>query len=465
MKFQFFFCRCITVLSFIILGFVDYNIQISYPSQADLFTFIDTGSSVDTTGKIKVSRHYAAKQASHRRNLIMIYTWGSRLILSEGNKLIRLLIQSYRRVSVTETDILIFCVDCFSDEESNLAWFFKYKVRILQIPHYVYDTSLTYKAQRYVEFRLIAWEWFLKDHQTEYDQVIHTDTDVLFQRDPFGPGCLHGIPGLHVFEENPIIRLGECNMHKEQIQGCDIDGKTGFQIIDEIKLRGRLCVGYVQGDADSMLRYLSMMSKELDGSLQCFDQGLLNILVWQQLLVREGVSRVYVWSNFHGPLKTLDVGYFRDSKGFAYTNDGFPYCVLHQYKGSRSPEFQEMWEVIASSPRGKELPVAALPSSWDPISKNIRPQDFNRSLGPHGDSISFPRLPVPKAIYTPMPDNRYDHGVHKSVHLMVNAGVSIPSSLTPPELKILDVDGPSVDGPSDTFSYDVWGYTLTQSKD
>jgi len=449
-------------LPFITLYFLFCLLDTCYDiptSEKNDFFFLEERSSSDSSGNITVLRNIATERTRYRRNLIMIYTWGDKLVLSEGNTLLRLLIQSYRRVSVSDTNILIFCVDCFSDEESNLAWFDKYEVRILKIPHYVFDSSLTYKAQRYAEFRLIAWEWYLREHRSEYDQVIHTDTDVLFQRDPFGPGCLRGISGLHVFEENPIIRLGECNIHKAQIQGCDVFGKTGIQIIDEIKHRGRLCVGYVQGDSDSMLQYLSIMAKELDRSLQCYDQGLLNILVWQRILVREGVSRVYIWSNFHGPLKTLDVGYFRDRSGFAYNNDGYPYCILHQYKGSRSPEFQLMWETIVSIPRGKALPDAALPSSWDPISKSIRSEDFNRSLGPHGDSISFPRLPVPKSIYTPMPDNRYDHGIHYSVQLMLDSGVNIPASLDPPKLKVLGIDQHA-----GTFPYDVWGYTTTQLK-
>jgi hypothetical protein len=197
-----------------------------------------------------------------------------------------------------------------------------------------------------------------------------------------------------------------------------------------------------------MLKYLEIMSKEVDRQPMCNDQGLLNILVWQRSLIREiDIRRVFVWNNFEGPLKTLDVGYFRDSSGLAYTNSGYPYCVLHQYKGDRSPEFEEMWEKIASTPTGESLPIAALPSAWDPISKRSYHDDFSRSLGTHGDSINIPRLPVPVVMYTPMPDNRFDHGVHSTVHLM---DLNIPSSL--PTLHI-------------SSTCDVWGFTDVQMKE
>jgi len=409
---------------------------------------------------ISVPRYKSIKKAS--RNLIITFTWGNMRIAD--NRQLELLVQTYRRISSTTTDIVILCLD-YEEDESTLTFMKTYDVSFVKVPTYICEISITCKSQNFVLFRMVAWEWFLRTHQSEYDNVVHTDADVLFQRDPFGPGCLQDISGLHVFEENQIICIGADKYHYDWIYGCpDVDNVPGPQIFNEIKNQGRICAGYVQGDAISMLLYLGIISKEVDRHSMCNDQGLLNILVWKQILIQRGVSRVVVWNNFYGPLKTLDVGYFRDSVGFAYTNYGYPYCILHQYKGDRSPEFQKMWEIIASTPQGIALPIASLPSPWDPQSRTLIRDDYSHSLGPYGDSINVSRLTVPKMIYTSMPDNRFEHGVHTSVYLMLDAGVIIPPVLDPPELKITLTEAEQWKEPQTTFLLDVWGYTSIQVK-
>ena len=457
MNFRFYLKIFLFICSFGLIFFGDLVHKVPVSSCLNLAG--NNEVSYDHPGNVSVHRFSQLENPPRSRNLIMTFIWGDLIITSHRNVQLQLLIKTYRRVSTTDTSIIILCSDCPSDE-STLSWLSQNGVGIASVPAHICEKSTTFVAQNYMLFRMVAWEWYLSEHYTEYDQVIHTDADVLFQRDPFGPGCLQNLPGLHVFEENPIINIEKCPFHTSWIRDCpEVDGKLGRQIYDEIRDRGRVCAGYVQGDMLSMLKYLEIISKEIDKPSMCNDQGLLNVLVWQRTLVREGVSRVTVWSDFHGPVKTLDVGYIRDRSGFAYTNYGYPYCVLHQYKGDRSQEFQMMWEQIASTSREEALPIALLPSSWDQIAKKWNKEDYSHSLGPHGDSIPVPRFPISKSIYTSMPDSRFDHGVHNSIFLMLDSGMNVPPFNVPELKSIQDVKQ------ADTTLCDLWGFTETQIND
>lgn len=88
-------------------------------------------------------------------------------------------------------------------------------------------------------------------------------------------------------------------------------------------------------------------------------QGMLNMLVWDDMLVTPSgessplVSRVHVFNAFLGPVKTTDVGFYRDEYGYALTNTGKRYCMMHQFKSDRNKQFVDhLWRcVTARDPR------------------------------------------------------------------------------------------------------------------
>jgi len=84
--------------------------------------------------------------------------------------------------------------------------------------------------------------------------------------------------------------------------------------------------------------YLKMMEAYIFQTHgKCNDQPIHNILVWGNLLT--GIDAVYVWDCFSGPLKTIDTGYLQDEFGRIINDKGSPYCVIHQFKRDRNPDF------------------------------------------------------------------------------------------------------------------------------
>lgn len=143
---------------------------------------------------------------------------------------------------------------------------------------------------------------------------------------------------VQVFEENLAINIAKCKFHKSWIQGCGtVLNKSGADIWERIKHRGRLCAGVIYGDVQHMAAYLELHSAE-EHSGKCNDQGLLNMLVWDGLVPDEA-RPVTVFHNFYGPVKTTDVGGFRDEQGYLINNSGRRYCLLHQFRHDRGPRF------------------------------------------------------------------------------------------------------------------------------
>jgi len=189
--------------------------------------------------------------------------------------------------------------------------------------------------------RFIHWESYLMNTRDEYDFIINCDYDIFFQLDPFEFffGNRSAIRGqsddesLHVFAENPVTLIGDCSVHKQWYSECDILG--GSSLFELHKNLPRICAGISIGTALAHKIYLQRMVKEIRRT-RCNDQGIHNMLLWQNQF---RAVDVYVWDNWDGPVKHMDVGYLQDQFGRVLNEQGFPYCVIHQFKPGRNAHF------------------------------------------------------------------------------------------------------------------------------
>jgi len=189
-------------------------------------------------------------------------------------------------------------------------------------------------------FRFRAWNWYLKNNQHKYCNVLNADMDVFFQTDPFacffGEHCLN-TNILHTFSENPAELIGTCPTHRNWYLN-DCSGMGGQKYFEEHRARTRICSGFSIGTTRAYLVYLKMMESyifQTDG--KCNDQPIHNILIWGNLLT--DIDSVYVWDYFSGPVKTLDTGYIQDEFGRITNEMGLPYSVIHQFKEDRNGPF------------------------------------------------------------------------------------------------------------------------------
>ena len=384
----------------------------------------------DTSGHVDVSIFPLECKIS-KKNLLLTYVWGTMSQNDDNGAMLRSAVESYRRVATTPTDVVVMS-HSFVANETWTSWAAANGVKFVSVPQSIMQRSLAFKrsmAENYfVTFRFVAYEYFLDDPSVlkKYQNVAVMDADVLFQQDPFGSSCLGSLsPALHVFQENEAVMLHEDKLHKEWIQGCpEIGGVKGDDIWKKVESFGRICAGYTQGDTKSMLSYIRNMGIEVDKPSLCNDQGIHNALIWTKALLSPDVPRIFVWNTFHGPLKTLDVGFYRDSYGMAYTDHGSPYCVLHQYNKNRSPDFVDQWSKILSTRHGQELPQALRFPAWNgtiALSGNSAV-----SLGVTGGAANISRNDVQSFFYTPMQDTRFATGVHFAVGIMQRKGAAIP---------------------------------------
>jgi hypothetical protein len=154
---------------------------------------------------------------------------------------------------------------------------------------------------------------------------------VYFQSDPFSdwPG-----PGLHVFEEDRSIVIGQCPHHTRWITQL-----AGSQVLEQLSKYPRVCAGTILADRESAITFLSKMVEMTYSALSLQphdgDQGLFNILVRQNrisnvVVHRNGESSVYTGAGLPG--ETVQT----DSAGFVVRPDNSRIPILHQY--DRNPE-------------------------------------------------------------------------------------------------------------------------------
>ena len=253
------------------------------------------------------------------------------------------------------------------------------------------DVLKTLKATKLnpAAYRMRAFTWWLALPEAKarnYGYVGVLDTDMIFQSDLFDAlhayTTEHGIQQeevLHLVSENPAERNGLYTARRLHLDSrCDVP-LTDFLMNNHIvsktpavggagrRLRGaakapvytplynttafwgrfgdthRLNFGSMFGTHAAMVALCEQVVDVLVGPMAfCWDQGMLNILVWTNLLTfgpRGAPPKVYVWDCFEGPVKTLDVGGLRDEKGRFYNERGALYPLVHQFRATRQSKF------------------------------------------------------------------------------------------------------------------------------
>ena len=80
----------------------------------------------------------------------------------------------------------------------------------------------------------------------------------------------------------------------------------------------------------------------------CWDQGMLNVLVWSGAV---NASRVVVWGCFDGPVRTLDAGGARGPTGRWFNERGAEYALVHKFRRSKnSGFFDELGRIFPPRP-------------------------------------------------------------------------------------------------------------------
>jgi len=270
--------------------------------------------------------------ATQKPNLVLTYAGGSLDI-----KLFNIFLRSLRATGSSAV-VIVFVADFVPSKQADLLASV-YGAKFLRV-----DPSLRKRVAWYgkpVMFRFHIWRSYLNEHVRDYCNVLNTDLDVYFQRDPFecffSQECHLDSESLHVFAENPVFTLATCPQHKSwYLESCQaIDGASKLA---QHGNREIICAGFTIGSAKAHLAYLNQMDSTIERTNGiCNDQAIHNMLVWGNVL-NNGI-KVYVWDYFRGPVKTIDTGYIRDELGHIVNERGLPYCVVHQFKEDRSGIF------------------------------------------------------------------------------------------------------------------------------
>lgn len=166
----------------------------------------------------------------------------------------------------------------------------------------------------------------------QIERVLMCDArDVYFQSDPFKnwPG-----PGLHAFEEDRSIKIGDCPHHKRWIS--TLQDEDTFMRLREFP---RVCAGTIMADRDSAMAFLREMA-QMTYAAQSLDphdgdQGLFNILVHNRR-----IPNIQVHMNGESSVFTIggmpNENIRTDSDGFVVNKEGNRIPILHQY--DRKPE-------------------------------------------------------------------------------------------------------------------------------
>ena len=224
-----------------------------------------------------------------------------------------------------------------SDDAKALAEVFE--AQLLPVPEFLLKDIPW--ANDGMVFRFRAWNWFLRKNQQKFCHVLNADMDVYFQTDPFacffGMHCNEKRNILHSFAENPALRIGACSVHRNwYMNDCKQIG--GEKYFEQHRHKMRICSGFSIGTVRAYLVYMQMMEDHISQTGgQCNDQPIHNILIWGRLM--KEIETVHVWDYFSGPVKTIDAGYIQDEFGRIINERGLPYCVVHQFKESRNPQF------------------------------------------------------------------------------------------------------------------------------
>jgi hypothetical protein len=165
---------------------------------------------------------------------------------------------------------------------------------------------------------------YLASYQRPLRTVVLSDVrDVVFQSDP-----REGLQsGLHVFTEDPSVRLGNCAYNRRWLAN-GYGEATARAMADEVII----CSGVTVGDGDAVRRYLDDM---LDGFMQLRQVDTGTDQATHNVLVRSGRLAVASHDNDEGPVLTMghvpDDALLWDRDQRLVNAQGRPYSIVHQY--------------------------------------------------------------------------------------------------------------------------------------
>ena len=270
-------------------------------------------------------------------------------------------------------------------------------------PQILAQLKATKLAPAAYRMRAVNW-WLSQPDGMGYGWVGVLDTDLLFQSDLFDQLYAMARPGseeLHLISESPYeFNDGYTNRRLHSTASCDMPltqhlirasilsavnhtpsaGSASSSIIGRA-LRGarrgagraatggitspavsafwrsfgrthRLNFGSMFGTRVAMMAMCEEVVAVLVGPMSsCWDQGMLNVLVWTGLLRSSlpASTRIVVWDCFAGPVKTLDVGGLRDEHGRWYNERGALYALVHQFRKTRQSAFYASLELLLPS--------------------------------------------------------------------------------------------------------------------
>jgi hypothetical protein len=160
-------------------------------------------------------------------------------------------------------------------------------------------------------------------------EVLITDLrDVLFQADPFA----EPLRGLEVFLEDASQRIGTCPFNSEWMR--QTYGKDAVQSLSDKVVS---CAGTTIGDRQSMIKYLTAMSTEVERKSRrqlrhVEDQGPHNWLIYTGRL-----GDIAIRENEHARVLTMGAmpSFERDGAGNLVNAAGDVPAIVHQYDRHR----------------------------------------------------------------------------------------------------------------------------------
>ena len=160
--------------------------------------------------------------------------------------------------------------------------------------------------------RFQGWSEYLKTLTGQYDKVLGSDLDVVFQRNPFAMPMHTGVELLY-FAEWRGLKIGQCSVHRKWFNGCASSQSGTFipsNVSADYNHRDRICAGSIYGTARAMQIYLDVMTEQLKGSnWACNDQAMHIHIYYSGLLDASlsaaGVGEAYLVANDEALLGTV----------------------------------------------------------------------------------------------------------------------------------------------------------------
>lgn len=231
-------------------------------------------------------------------------------------------VKSFRKFN-QQDDVLLFV-------NRNRSDFFIDFLKSYNIKFSTFE-SFQYSDTRMNNVRFIKYIEFLTDN-LNYKNVLITDTrDLIFQGDPFNALS----DDVHLFKEDPGIKLGECIYNKFWTESA-----YDSTILEILKDKTILCAGTILGSSNKVLNLLLKIKDELDLLRQKnynnyrtvnVDQAILNKIVY----VDEYCVNLHTNGDIVGTIgQSVTQARAQDivttSEGNILVN-GFSPAIIHQY--------------------------------------------------------------------------------------------------------------------------------------